>query len=301
MAILVVGSFMMDHVVMTPQFPQKGETLIGTSFNRYPGGKGANQAVAASRLGADVWMLGNLGNDSNKDIFLDLFHKEGIHTEHVSISDTAPTGVSSITVNEQTGENQIIIVPGANMDFPLADVRNHFESIQKQIAVVLIQNEIPQAVNEYILKTCHEEGIITLYNPAPALSIPIDLYPFIDYLTPNETELSLLSSTPVTSVEEAKDASRQLLQRGAGNVIATLGEKGALLVNHDTERLYEAKPVAVVDTVAAGDAFNGALAYALTRNWSLDQAIPFANQVGALTVTQRGAIPSLPYMKDVEL
>lgn len=297
MSILVIGSFMMDLVVRTDRAPLAGETLIGESFGRFPGGKGANQAVAAARLGGEVIMAGKVGNDLFGDEFYSVLSENNVDTQYILKDDTASTGVGSIVV-EKSGQNRIIVVPGANLNFT-TDETDDLESVIREAALLVMQLEMDMSVVERAAELAARHDVPVILNPAPAQSLSDRLLSRVTYLTPNETELALLSGMEVKSIEDAKRAAQALLDRGVQNVIVTLAEKGALLCTPNGFQHIEGFPVEPVDTVAAGDSFNGALAVQLVKGASLTEALRFANAVGALTVTKEGAIPSLPRLDEV--
>lgn len=296
--ILVIGSFMMDLVVRTPRAPQEGETVIGTSFNRFPGGKGANQAVAAARLGAAVTMAGKLGEDLFGDQFLAVLEEEGICTKHILRDSEASTGVGSIVLDDQ-GNNRIVVVPGANMRYNLADLAELAEIVPDH-DLIMLQLEMDMEVVKAAVKMGQRCGVPVVLNPAPAQELDNDLLQAVDYLTPNETEAELLTGVPVTSLDGARRAAAVLLDKGPKHVVITLGENGAFLATQDVFLHVPGFPVQTVDTVAAGDAFNGALAVQIAQGSSLEEAVKFANAVGALAVTRPGAIPSLPKKEEVQ-
>lgn len=298
MSVLVLGSFMMDLVVSTTRAPQAGETIIGTGFKRFPGGKGANQAVAARRLGASVKMIGKVGADEFGREFLALFRAEDIDVTHVRVADHESTGIGSIVI-EESGQNRIVVVPGANMAFTKEEI-SLLESEIAQARLLVVQLEMDLVMIEQAIEIAYRYGVPILLNPAPAQALSDALLSKIDYLTPNETELALMSNMPIKSTSDAQKAAKYLLNKGVGTIIVTMAEKGAMLCTRDESRLIEGFGVNAVDTVAAGDSFNGALAAMLTAGKSLDEAIIYANAVGALTVTKTGAIPSLPTEHEVE-
>jgi ribokinase len=297
MSVLVVGSFMMDCVTRTAKIPASGETVLGISYQRFLGGKGANQAVAARRLGSDVILAGKLGPDDYAEAFISLFISENIDISHV-LRGTQSTGVGSIVL-DTIGQNRIIIIPGANLEYSIADlltIENDFDSA----SVVMAQLEVPMETTEMIAKLCVKHNKPFILNPAPAQPLSKELLSAVTYLTPNETELCFLTGVAqVNTKEEVVIAARILLSKGVKNVIVTLGEKGSMLINESGVFSFNAFDVQVVDTVAAGDSFNGALAYGIDCGMNLDASLRFASAVGALTVQKLGAIPSLPTYAEV--
>ncbi|MEK4488908.1 ribokinase [Paenibacillus sp. FSL L8-0493] len=296
--IVVIGSLNMDMVVRTKRSPDAGETLIGQAFALSPGGKGANQAVAAARLGAEVSMIGRVGKDTFGSEMLEIIRNEGIHIEHISVSEHQATGVASIVI-EEDGENRIIVVPGANIELTVEDIQA-LEAVISQAKIIVLQLEMDLAMSEQATAIAHRKGIPVILNPAPARVLKDEMLAQVSYLTPNETEAGILSGMTVDSAETAEQAARILLQKGVQNVIVTLGSKGALIVNAEGAKAVPGFPVKAVDTVAAGDSFNGALAQQLVLGKTLEEAVSFANAVGALAVGKEGAIPSLPQLSEVE-
>lgn len=298
MGIVVIGSLNMDMVVRTSRAPVAGETLLGRSFSLTPGGKGANQAVAAARLGGEVAMVGTVGNDAFGQELRSVMRSEGVDTRHLFTSGNAPTGVASIVV-EEGGENRIIIVPGANLELSPEGI-TELEKVIGEAELIVLQLEADYAMTVQAARLAHRHGVPVILNPAPAKEIGDELLPYVTYLTPNETEASLMAGIPVQGASDAERAASILLARGVQNVIVTLGSNGALIVTDSGIRHVPGYPVKAVDTVAAGDSFNGALAVQLTCGKSLQEAVAFANAVGALTVSRQGAIASLPTLKETE-
>lgn len=293
--ILVVGSLNADLVVRAPRFPQPGETISGSDLEVIPGGKGANQAVAAARLGANVSMFGRVGKDNFGDFLLD-----NLKQNHVDISrvfrDNSSTGTAIIVVDEN-GQNCIVLSPGANGKVTPADVES---ASFLHHSLILLQLEIPIPTVLRAAQRARENKLRIILNPAPAKEIPDDLIALADYIVPNETELSLLTGQTVSDISSAEKAAKQLLDRGARNVIVTLGSKGALIVNKAIIKQVDAYKVEVVDTTAAGDAFIGGFATALLQDKSLEESVRFGCACGALAVTKFGAQPSLPTKEEVE-
>lgn len=298
MNILVVGSFMMDQVVTTSLVPQKGETVIGESFTINPGGKGANQAVTAQRLGAKVKMVGQLGDDPNGEVFVRVLNDEGIDIQDILIDTKQNTGVGFIT-KETSGDNRIIVVPGANMTYRYSDFEKIINKLD-EISIAILQLEMDFEVTYKIISKLQNLQIPIILNPAPAQILSDKWLSKINYLTPNETELGILTNSVIETLEDVEKAVNQLLDKGVDNVIVTLGDKGAYFANQFETGYVEANKVEVVDTVAAGDSFNGALAVAILEGKSMRDSVMFANRVGSMTVTKVGAISSLPYRKDLD-
>jgi ribokinase len=294
--VAVVGSINMDLVVRVPRFPIAGETILGGVFQTIPGGKGANQAVAARRLGAAVTMIGRVGGDAFGGLLKRNLAQEGISTDRLTVDDEQATGVALITV-ETSGENTIIVVPGANGQMTTADI----EAAQPLITgadILLMQLEIPLPVVQYAAALAQAAGVTLILNAAPAQPLPPALLAAIDYLIVNEVEAGLLAGT-VTAPPE--DAARALQVQGVQAVVVTLGAEGSVLVNQDgTSVAAPSFAVRPVDTTAAGDAFAGAFAVALAAGMAPEQALRWGNAAGALAVTRVGAQPSLPTRQEVD-
>ncbi|WP_082676464.1 ribokinase [Shouchella shacheensis] len=298
MDIVVIGSFMMDLVVRAPRAPENGETVIGSQFSRFPGGKGANQAVTVSRLGGKVTMLGKVGTDDFGKEAVATLQREEINIDHLLLDENHATGVGSVTLDEN-GDNRIVVVPGANYAYSTNDLRT-VKSIIAKAKVLIVQLEMDVTMIEDALVWAAEHGVSTILNPAPARELSDNILENVTFLTPNETEAELLTGVKIRCLESALIAGKMLVDRGIQHVIVTLADKGALIVNRQGFKSVPGFPVQPVDSVAAGDAFNGALATGLVRGKSLEEAVVYANAVGALTVTREGAIPSIPYHQEVE-
>ncbi|MBN1450391.1 MAG: ribokinase [Anaerolineales bacterium] len=293
--ILVIGSLNADLVVRAPRFPAPGETISGEDLAIIPGGKGANQAVAVARQGASVAMVGRVGNDSFGPALIQNLQKNNVDTSHVK-ADPAATGTAIIVV-DASGQNSIVLSPGANGKVVPADV----EAVSFRDAdMLLLQLEIPLETVIHAASVARQNGLRVILNPAPARPLPDFLLADVDILVPNESELQLLSSQPVTDVSSAESAARTLLEKGVKTVIVTLGSNGALLVTRENIQHVPSFKVDVVDTTAAGDAFIGGLAAALLRGKPLEDAVRYGNASGALAATKFGAQPSLPTTQDVE-
>lgn len=293
--ILVVGSLNADLVVRAPRFPQPGETISGDDLNIIPGGKGANQAVAAARLGANVSLLGRVGKDNFGDFLLENLKQNKVDSTLIQRDDSS-TGTAIIIV-DSSGQNSIVLSSGANGNVSIADVDNiPFANYQ----LLLLQLEIPLPTVLRAAQRAKESNTRVVLNPAPAKELPDELIALADFIIPNETELSLLTKQKVSDIASAESAARNLLGRGAKHVIVTLGGKGALIVNTETCKQVDTYLVNVVDTTAAGDAFIGGFATSLLENKSLEEAVRFGCACGALAVTKFGAQPSLPTKEEVE-
>lgn len=300
MSVIVFGSINMDLVARTPRIPAPGETLIGHSFETVPGGKGANQAVAVARLGIATQMVGRVGGDRFGTDLLAGLLTSGVSSDHILVDETTHSGVAVITVDE-AGENNIIIIPGANGQVNQTDVSR----LQDLLAtlppakVLLLQLEVPLSAVVAAAKVA-QPSVTVILDPAPARAIPADLYSLIDIITPNQVETAQLVGFPVTDLVTAGKAAAILQQRGVGTVITKLGKQGALGMTQTETFEIPAFPVKAIDTVAAGDAFNGGLAAGLAAGLSLQQAARQASAVAALSVTKAGAQPSLPTRAELD-
>ena len=299
MNIVVVGSLNMDLVVRMPQIPRPGETLLGGVFKTFPGGKGANQAVAAARLGGQVTMIGCVGNDAFGREMQDTLAREGIDTTHVLIHPEAATGVALIQVDAQ-GQNSIAVASGANFCLTGAEVEKALQSIDEFDALVM-PLETPLETIYAAAKIAAQRGAKVILNPAPAQVLEKDLLELVDVLLPNEYEIALMTGVPLQTPADTRRAAEKLLDLGVKNLLVTLGSHGSALFSPSApETLIPAWLVRAVDTTAAGDCFVGALAVALCEGRSLQDAAKFASAAAALSVTREGAQPSLPRRSEVE-
>lgn len=296
--ILVVGSFMMDLVARTPRAPLEGETIAGLSFSQFTGGKGANQAVAAARLGGDVTMIGKLGNDSFGDAQLQSLTASGINADYVLRDERQSTGIGFITL-EESGKNRIIIIPGANMAFTPDDLVKCKELIRKA-EIVILQFEIPMDTTCKCMELSSEYGKTVILNPAPSAKIDTDYLGKVTYLILNEVEARDFTGISILDKDSAKKASCRLLEMGCKNVIITMGGNGVFFMNDSEEHYIASHRVNVVDTTAAGDEFIGAFAYGIQNGYEHRECLEFANAAAALSVTRMGAQPSLPTLPEVE-
>jgi ribokinase len=304
--ICVVGSLNADLVVKMARYPRPGETVLGSSFAQFPGGKGANQAFAAARLAAGgdqvaVVMVGRVGADSRGTWLREHLADAGVDVLGVTIDERAATGVAVISV-DAAGQNQIVIVPGANETLIPAALSPHHQRLASA-HVLLLQLEIPLPTVQTAARVGREKRAVVILDPAPARTLPDALLRLCDYVTPNESELTTLDGSPGASAPldraQAAAAARRLVARGARNVIVKMGAAGALLVGPAGEHFWPAFPVAAVDTTAAGDAFNAAFALALAEGQPPEEAGRFATAAAALSVTRRGAQPSMPDRAEV--
>jgi ribokinase len=280
------------------RIPCAGETLLGTGYRVDFGGKGSNQAVGCARLGAHVDFVAKIGKDSFGEMALGLYREEGIGIANVTQPADAPTGVGFIVVEAKSGQNCIVLDPGANELLTPADVSAAASSL-KSAAVVLTQLEIPVAAAETALSLGRMAGAVTILNPAPVRPLPASLLALVDVLTPNEPEARVLAGRAATSSADPETVAHELIRRGVKQVVMTVGERGALLVTAASCTHFPAISVEAVDTTGAGDAFNAGLATALARGASLADAVQFAVITGAMAVTRDGVIQSLPRRKEV--
>lgn len=290
--ITVVGSFAVGMTIRTPNIPVFGMTMFGSDFNMGPGGKGSNQAVALARLGMDAALAGIIGRDKLADIALDLYAREGVNATLIRQSDVLQTGVGFIILNK-TGENFIILDMGANTLVDAAFV----DTLEPRIAqsdVVMTVLEIPVAAAVRAMELGKRHGAITILNPAPAAPIPESVFPYVDYLTPNESELRILLGLRPDDPRPSDELVDMLRARGVRNVIVTLGRKGVLVVTDKMKTIVPAAPVEVIDTTGAGDSFNAGFATALAEGRDLIEAVRFGIVCGGLVCTQLGVIPGLP-------
>lgn len=290
--ITVLGACNVDFTFRAARLPFAGETLPGRQFYFDFGGKGANQAVTAARLGASVTLISRVGDDEYGDKTRAQLQKEGIRIEHVARTTGHQTGAAVILVDD-AGRNAIIGIPGANAVVSPADIAAARPALEGADAF-LATLEVPQDALLAALTAARRAGVTTILNPAPVFSIPDELYASVDYLIPNETELAALCGRPLSAPYDIEVAARELLSRGARHVLVTLGERGALWVHRDGTQLVPAIPVTAVDTTGAGDTFIGSLAVFLSEGVALSAAIGRANAVAALTVTRPGAQAAIP-------
>jgi len=300
--ITVMGSFVVDLAFRTPALPGWGHTITGTEFKLGPGGKGSNQAVAAARLGAEVTFITKLGRDAFGKLARETYAAEGINTAFTAETTEYPTGAASVVVDQERGENAIVVFPGACFHITPAEIERARPAIAAS-AVFLAQLETNLEAVEYGLKLARELDVTTILNPAPATSLPEKIYPLCDYLTPNESEAAALTGRKVTNPEDAAAAAEVLLERGAGNVVITLGGQGAMVRSGRSSGAQHVPAVdagPVVETTGAGDAFNGALAVALAERRDLIDATRFACAVAGISVTRPGTTPAMPRRNEVE-
>ena len=296
--VCVVGSANLDYTVALPRLPRVGETVSAGTLLVNRGGKGANQAVAARRLGAEVRLIGCVGDDDAGAAMRRALDEQGIGVEGVVTAPGVATGTALIFVDRE-GHNQIGVAPGANHRLTVDMARAGEPSIE-WAQVLVSQLEVPVPVVRWALETARRHGVPTVLNPAPVQELSDELLGLVTYLTPNAGEVAALTGIEVSDLDSGRRAAARLCERGVGTVIITLGEEGALVCDGATAVHFEAFPIEVVDTTGAGDAFNGALAVGLSAGGSLEQVIPLASAAAALTCTRRGAQDALPDRAAVE-
>ena len=297
--IVVLGVFVADTTHRADRMPRMGETLLGKSFALGPGGKGSNQAVAAGLAGADAHMITKIGQDAFGDMAIQMWEKSGV-TPAVTRMTDQPTGCAFIFIDDASGDNAIIVTPGAAGTIGPADLDAH-EALIESADIFMTQLEQPMDAAMQGLAIARKAGVTTLLNPAPAAELPEGLLALCDIVTPNETEAEMLTGQSVTTIEEAESAARMLQSKGVGTVILTLGERGALLVD-DTRVLHiPAFNIGdVVETTGAGDAFNGGFATALAEGQPIEEAVRYGCATAGISVTRAGAAASMPTRQEVE-
>ena len=299
--ISVFGVFVADLCFFANAIPEKGQTILGNNHIVGPGGKGSNQAIAAARLGGSVNFITKIGKDQNADMALSLYRDEGMDTSCVIQDENHLTGVAGIMINEKTGDNAINIVSGAAATLTKKDIDNNLSFIKKS-EIFLTQLETPYEATSYALKKAKEFNLTTIFNPAPASEINQNDFKLIDYFTPNETEASFYLKKKVESKEEIKIAAKMFLEKGVKNIVITLGSRGVYFANSTENYFVDAFNLKdkVIDTTGAGDAFNGAFAYALSNNHKNKEALKFANKVAGISTTRTGAANAMPKLKEVD-
>jgi ribokinase len=297
-SIVVVGSTNTDMVIKASHLPQPGETILGGTFFMSPGGKGANQAVAAARLGANVLFIAKTGSDIFGKQAIELFEKEGIDTSCMSRDKFQPSGVALITVDKQ-GENCIVVAPGANATLSPEDIDEFKEKIE-DASFVLVQLEIPIKTVEHVANIALSKGIKLILNPAPATILNDDLLKKISVITPNQKEAEMLTGIKAYDESSAQKAASLLHNKGIATVVITMGASGAFVLHNDKSTMILGHKVNVADTTAAGDVFNGAFVVALSEGLGVEDAVAFACKAAAISVTRLGAQASVPYRKEVE-
>ncbi|WP_299808594.1 ribokinase [uncultured Shewanella sp.] len=296
--LIVLGSVNADHVLQVPSFPRPGETLHGRNYQVIPGGKGANQAVAAARLGADIGFIACVGDDSFGQNIRQTFASDGMDISAVHMIDNTPTGIAMIQVSD-CGENSICIAAEANDALTAEIVEQHSAKIE-QAQYLLMQLETPLAGIELAASIAKTQATKVVLNPAPACRLPDSLLAMVDIITPNETEAELLTGVAVTDVDSAAKAAQVLHDKGIATVMITLGAKGVYLSEQGAGKIIPGFKVKATDTTAAGDTFNGAFVTGLLEGKAIDDAVVFAHGAAAISVTRFGAQTSIPTRNEVE-
>lgn len=295
--ITVIGSINMDLVVKTNEIPKLGETLLGEELLQIPGGKGANQAAAIGKLGGKVAFLGKLGNDNFSKVLLKELEEAGVDTSYIENEDIS-SGLAVINVDKE-GNNNIVVIPGANGLVDDSYLARH-ESVFKESEILVFQHEIPLETVKYGLKLGKELGKITILNPAPAMDLDDETIENIDILIPNEHELGRMAKMEISDDKSILDASKILLEKGIEKIIVTLGSRGALYIDSNTNKFFDAYKVDVVDTTGAGDSFIGGFTASYQEDRDIERAIDMGQKTAALAIQKIGAQSSLPSRKDVE-
>lgn len=290
----------MDLTIEVAHMPKAGETILGKSVLAVPGGKGANQAYAIGKLGGDIRMVGAVGTDAYGAKLVKNLENVGVGTEAIETIDGVPSGQAFITVDE-SGENSIVVIPGTNLSVTRETVDRHKKAIEES-DIVIMQFEIPLDTVQYVKEMAAGLGKTVIVDPAPAVSGLLDhFWDGIDYIKPNETELSILTGKPVTCREDAVLAAGEMVKKGVKNVLVTLGSEGCLLINKEREQFFPAHKVKAVDTTAAGDCFTAAFALGLGKGMSEEEAIGLAQKASSIAVTRKGAQTSIPAPEELEV
>lgn len=297
--VVVFGSFAADLTSRADKLPKPGETIIGSSFKIGPGGKGSNQGVAAKRAGADMIMITKVGKDVFGNIALDFYKNEGMDTKHVFIDQELETGTALIMVDENTAENQILVVSGACGNITEEDIKS-VEHILSDAEIILMQLEINTDATQRVVNLAHQHGVKVVLNPAPAMPISKDILSKVFIATPNEHEAEALTGVKVTDEASADKAAQKLMEMGVENVVITLGKEGTYIKTKTECRSIKGLTVDAVDTTGAGDSFNGAFVTALAEGKDIFDAAKFANAAGALSVTKYGTAPAMPFRDEID-
>ena len=296
--ISVLGIFVADISFSGPKIPSVGETILGNKYNVGPGGKGCNQAIAIARLGGKVNFISKIGKDSYGELALNTLKKNNINIENIIQDEKLQTGVAGILVDKNSGKNAINVIVGAPSSLKVSEIEKQINLI-KSSKIFLTQLEVPKDVTLHCLKTAKENGCITILNPAPASEITKEFFSKIDYFTPNETEAEFYTGIKITNEKEAKQAAEKLLNLGIKKAIITLGEKGLFYTDGKEEIYLKASSVKAIDTTGAGDAFNGGLAFGLSKDKPINECLELANKVAGISTTKLGAGDAMPFLKDI--
>ncbi len=298
MSVVVIGSLNMDLVVRIPRMPELGETIRGSDLQTFPGGKGANQAAAISLLGNDVIFIGRVGHDEFGLKLINNLKNLEINTEHIYIDNTCVTGTAMIMVEEE-GSNCIVISPGANNRLSINDIRN-IDQIIREAEIIVLQLEIPINVVEFVISTASNYQIPIVLNPSPFIDLSMDLLGKIDYLVLNEIEAKEISTIQVFDIDSSRKAAQNIINIGVSNVVITLGSKGSVFLNDKDFFFVPPIKVKVIDTTAAGDAFVGGFVTGIINGLTHLDAVRYGNCAGAVSVTRKGAQPSLPTLDEIK-
>ena len=297
--ISVLGIFVADISFSGSKIPSIGETILGTKYNIGPGGKGCNQAIAIARLGGEVNFFSKIGRDDYGKLALNTLIKNKIKTDQIIQDENLQTGVAGIFVDKSSGKNAINVITGAPSTLTLNEIKDNLNIIKKS-KIFLTQLEIPKDVTLHCLKTAKENNVLTILNPAPASDLPEEFFNYIDYFTPNETEAEFFTGLKITNKNEAKEASKKIINMGVKKVIITLGDKGLFYSDGKEEIYLKATSVKAIDTTGAGDAFNGGLAFGLLKKKSIKETLVLANKVAGISTTKLGAGNSMPFINDLK-
>ena len=298
--IVVFGSFVVDLTSRSRGLPVPGQTILGSSFKMGPGGKGSNQAVAAHRAGADVTLVTKVGKDVFGKVALDFYKGEGMNTDYILEDDRRETGVALILVDENSAQNEIVVVPAACSNITMEEVEK-CRSLIEGASILLLQHEINFDAQYKAIEIAHNAGVKIVLNPAPACEVPEEILAKIDTVTPNETEAQVLTGVEVKTLEDAQKAAKVFLEKGVKNVVITMGSLGAFATDGVKSELVPRLNVNAIDTTGAGDAFNGGFVMALSEGKDLFTALRYGNATGALSVTKLGTAPAMPKREDVDL
>ena len=296
--ISVLGIFVADISFSGSKIPAVGETILGNKYNVGPGGKGCNQAIAIARLGGKVNFISKIGKDSYGELALNTLKKNKINTKNIIQDTNLQTGVAGILVDKNSGKNAINVIVGAPSTLKINEIDDQTNLI-KNSKIFLTQLEVPKDVTLHCLKVAKENGCVTILNPAPASEISKEFYNNIDFFTPNETEAEFYTGIKITNNQEAKQAADKLLNLGIKKVIITLGEKGLFYSDGKEEIYLKASDVKAIDTTGAGDAFNGGLAFGLSKGKSIKKCLELANKVAGISTTKLGAGDAMPFTEDL--
>ena len=297
--IVVFGSFVVDLTSRSAGLPVPGQTILGSSFKMGPGGKGSNQAVAAHRAGANVTLVTKVGKDVFGKVATDFYKSEGMNVDYILEDDARETGVALILVDENSAQNEIVVVPAACSNITMAEVEK-CRSLIENASILLLQHEINFDAQYAVIDIAHKAGVKIVLNPAPATEVPDEILKKIDIVTPNETEAQVLTGVEVKKLEDAQKAAKVFLDKGVKNVVITMGSLGAFATDGEKSELLPRLSVNAIDTTGAGDAFNGGFVMALSEGKDLFEALRYGNATGALSVTKLGTAPAMPCRAEID-